>query len=135
MRNGDLLNEDLLLTLRSFEARGAGRVGLGAQDLDYLFTPIALNLNDGNGLAIPIRIKGPWASPRILPDLEAALDLNLEQEKERLKEEAEAKAKAKIAEELNLEVKEGQSLEDAAKEKLEDKVESELRRNLLKIIE
>ena len=77
MKNGDMLNEDLLLALRSFEARGAGRIGIGAQDMDYLFTPIALKLNDGNGVAIPIRIRGPWADPSILPDIGAALDLSL----------------------------------------------------------
>ncbi|NRB04074.1 MAG: AsmA family protein, partial [Rhodobacteraceae bacterium] len=135
MNSGDLTNEDLLLALRSFEARGAGRVGLGAQDLDYLFTPIALNLNDGNGLAIPIRLKGPWSGPRIIPDLEAALDLNLEKEKEKLKQEAEEKAKAKVAEKLNLTPTEGQSLEDAAKEKLENKVQDELKRGLLKLLD
>ena len=107
-------------------------MGLGAQDIDYLFTPVALNLNDGNGLAIPIRIRGPWSGPRIIPDLEAALDLNLEAEKERLKtevkekaREVEADAKAKIAEELG--VAEGENLEDAAKNKLEDEVKKGLR--------
>ena len=132
MDQGNLVNEDLLLALRTFEARGAGRVGLGVQDIDYLFTPIALNLNDGNGLAIPIRIRGPWSGPRIIPDLEAALDLNLEAEKEKLKEQARAAArkveddaKAKIAEELG--VAEGEDLKDAAKNKLENEVKKSLR--------
>ncbi len=122
MTGGDLFNEDLLLALRSFEARGAGRVGLGAQDLDYLFTPVALKLNDGQGLAIPVRIKGPWSGPRILPDLEAALDLNLEAEKERLKDEAEDKLKQKLAEELNLNPDADQSLEDAANQKIAEEL-------------
>ncbi len=132
MTEGNLTNDDLLLSLRNFEARGAGRVGLGVQDIDYLFTPIALKANDGKGLAIPVRIRGPWSEPRIVPDLEAALDLNFEAEKERLKEEAEAAVKqaeedlrSQIAEELGAE--EGQSLEDAAKDKLEDELKKGLR--------
>lgn len=134
MQDGQLYNEDLLLALRSFEARGAGRVGIGPQDLDYLFTPVALKVNEGKGLAIPVRIKGPWSGPRIIPDLEAALDLNLEAEKEKLKAQAEAelkaaeaKAKEKIAEELGVTSESGQSLEDAAKQKIEDEVKKGLR--------
>lgn len=134
MKGGQLYNDDLLLALRSFEARGAGRVGIGPQDIDYLFTPVALKVNEGKGLAIPVRIEGPWSSPRIRPDLEAALDLNLEAEKEKLKAKAEeelkaaeAKAKAKVAEKLGVSSESGQSLEDAAKQKLENEVKRGLR--------
>lgn len=132
MEGGNLQNDDLLLALRSFEARGAGRVGLGAQDMDYTFTPIATSMNDGQGLAIPVRIRGPWSDLSIRPDLEAALDLNLEAEKERLEAEAkakarelEAKAKAKVAEELG--VSEVESVEDAVKNKLEGELKKGLR--------
>ncbi len=129
---GNLQNDDLLLALRSFEARGAGRVGIGGQDLDYLFTPIALKLNEGKGLAIPIRVRGPWSGPRIVPDLEAALDLNLKAETEKLKAQAKAeakkaedKARQKVAEELG--VAPDQDLEDAAKDKLENELKKGLR--------
>lgn len=127
MAEGVLRNEDLLLRLSSFEARGAGVVGLGAQDIDYVFTPVALRANDGQGLAIPIRIRGPWSGPKVLPDLEGALDLNLEAEKERIREEAKEKIEAKVTEKLGLDVKEGQSLEDAAKEKIENELKKGLR--------
>ncbi|MEO9518319.1 MAG: AsmA family protein [Paracoccaceae bacterium] len=127
MKNGDMLNEDLLLALRSFEARGAGRIGIGAQDMDYLFTPIALKLNDGNGVAIPIRIRGPWADPSILPDIGAALDLNLEAEKDRIREEVKDKVKDKVAEKLGVEAEDVGNLEDAAKDKVEDELKKGLR--------
>ena len=134
MNEGNLQNDDLLLALRNFEARGAGRIGLGAQDLDYTFTPVALKLNEGKGLAIPVRIRGPWSDLSILPDLEAAIDLNLEAEKEALKARAEekakaleAEAKAKVQEKLGLQAEEGQSVEDAAKDKLEDELKKGLR--------
>ncbi|MEO9821557.1 MAG: AsmA family protein [Paracoccaceae bacterium] len=126
MQNGDMLNEDLLLALRSFEARGAGRIGIGGQDIDYLFTPIALKLNEGKGLAIPIRIRGPWSDPSILPDLGAAIDLNLEAEKDRIREEAKDKVKAKVAEKLGVQDGAVGNLEDAAKDKVKDELKKGL---------
>ncbi|MEO0400908.1 MAG: AsmA family protein [Pseudomonadota bacterium] len=130
MNGGVLDNRDLLLKLKNYEARGAGVVGLGQQTIDYTFTPVALRANEGNGIAIPVRIRGPWADPSILPDLEAAIDLNIDQKIEEEKAKIEAKAKAavreKVAEELGV-VDEGQSLEDAAKDKVEDKLKDKLR--------
>ncbi|WP_299689520.1 AsmA family protein [uncultured Tateyamaria sp.] len=123
---GVLRNDDLLLSLANYEARGAGQVGLGAQTIDYTFTPVALRANEGTGIAIPVRIRGPWASPSILPDLEAAIDLNFEKEVEQVKQQARDAVRNKVAEELNI-VDEGQDLEDAAKQKLEDEVKKGLR--------
>ncbi|MEM8653442.1 MAG: AsmA family protein [Pseudomonadota bacterium] len=126
MEGGNLFNDDLLVILRSFEARGNGRIGLGSQDIDYLFTPVALKDEDGPDLAIPVRIRGPWANPSILPDLDAAIDLRLDEKLEAEKEALKAKAREKVAEELGV-ADEGQSLGDAAKEKLEDEVKKSLR--------
>ncbi|KIC51232.1 AsmA family protein [Tateyamaria sp. ANG-S1] len=130
MEGGNLFNDDLLVVLRSFEARGNGRIGLGAQDIDYLFTPTALKGEDGPDLAIPVRIRGPWADPKILPDLDAAIDLRLDEkleaEKEALKAKAEQRVREKVADELGV-TDQGQDLEDAAKQKLEDEVKKGLR--------
>ncbi|MEL7099920.1 MAG: AsmA family protein [Pseudomonadota bacterium] len=128
MEGGNLTNDNLLLKLASYEARGKGRVGLGAQDIDYAFTPIALNANQGTGIAIPVRIRGPWSGPRIIPDLEAPIDLNLAAEKEALKDRAEQAVKDKVAEELGVTATDGKSLEEAAKDKLENEVRDGLRR-------
>ena len=124
--DGVLRNDDLLLSLSNYEARGAGQVGLGAQTIDYTFTPVALRANEGTGIAIPVRIRGPWASPSILPDLEAAIDLNLKEEVEQVKEQAREAVRKKVAEELNI-VDEGQDLEDAAKDKLQKEIGRGLR--------
>ncbi|MEL7167628.1 MAG: AsmA family protein [Pseudomonadota bacterium] len=125
MDGGVLRNDDLLLSLANYEARGAGQVGLGTQTIDYTFTPVALRANSGAGVAIPVRIRGPWASPSIVPDLEAAINLNLDEEVERVKDNARQAVRDKVAEELGV-TDEGQDLEDAAK----DKIENELRRGL-----
>ena len=124
--NGVMRNDDLLLELANYEARGKGQVGLGMQTIDYTFTPVALRANEGNGIAIPVRMIGPWSDISIRPDLEAAIDLNFSAEKERVEQQAKDAVRNKIAEELNV-VDEGQDLEDAAKSKLEDEVKKGLR--------
>lgn len=131
MTAGNIQNDDLLLRLASYQARGKGRIGLGQQDMDYTFTPIALNANEGNGIAIPVRITGPWSDLRIIPDIEAAIDLNLGAKKEELKDAAEAKLKAAVEEKLGVKAEDGQSVEDAAKAKAKEKIAKEL----LKIFE
>lgn len=118
MENGNLFNSDLLLRLPVISASGEGRIGLGARDIDYLFTPRTASADSGGGVVIPVRIRGPWADPRIWPDMEKAIDLNLKAEKE----EARQAVEDKIRDELNLPTNEGQSLEDAAKEKLETEI-------------
>ncbi|MEC8293738.1 MAG: AsmA family protein [Pseudomonadota bacterium] len=118
MENGDLQNPDLLLQLPVVTATGKGRVGLGKQDIDYLFTPQLGSLESQGGLAIPVRIKGPWAAPKVWPDLEKAVDLNLKEEKAKAKAELENKVKK----ELGIKQEEGESLEDAAKRTLEDEL-------------
>lgn len=127
---GQVLNEDLQLLLSNFRAEGAGRIGIGPQDMDYTFTPIALRANSGKGLAIPVRITGPWASPRIIPDLGAAFDVDVDGKIEEAKQDARQKVEQKVIEELNIAPQEGQSVEDAVKDKLED----EAKRGLLKLL-
>lgn len=128
MDAGVLRNDDLLLKLSAYEARGEGVVGIAAQTIDYTFTPIALRAKSGAGIAIPVRIRGPWANPRIFPDLEAAIDLNFSEEKERLKEQAEDALRKKIAKELNVSGDAAEDLEGAAQDKLEKKISKGLRK-------
>jgi len=128
---GVAANSDLLMTLPRARATGAGRIGLGAQTIDYLFTPVALEARGGKGLAIPVRIRGPWADPRITADLEQAINLNLAEEKEALQQEAKDKLSQKVEEKLGVEVQEGQSLEDA----IEQKLKEEAAKGLLKLFE
>lgn len=142
MNKGNLFNTDLLLSLPLARARGEGRIGLGARDIDYLFTPTLLEGEDRKGLAIPVRIRGQWANPRITPDLEKAIDLNLKAEKEKLEQKvreerkkledkAQKEINRTIEKELGVTVDEGQSLEDAFQKKLEN----EAAKGLLKLFE
>ena len=119
--DGVLTNEDLLMDLPNVQAKGAGTVGLGQQNIDYTFTPQLKNDTD-TGLAVPVRVKGPWADPKIWPDLEAVVNQNFADEKKQLEE----KAKQAVADKLGVATEEGQSLEDAAKKKLEEEVGNQL---------
>jgi AsmA protein len=128
MDQGNLYNRDLAMSLPLARAEGTGRVGLGARDIDYLFTPVLLEGDNSRGLAIPVRIEGPWASPRIKPDLEKALDLNLKAEREELEKKAEERLEREVQKRLDVTPQEGLSVEDALKDKLKDKAERKLRK-------
>lgn len=120
---GILRNDDLLMLLPNFNATGAGQVNLGARTLDYTVTPKALRVNTSRGgLAVPVRIRGPWADPEIKADLRAAIDLNFAEEKQR----AEDVVRQKIQEELNIAPDDSRSTEDIVKDELENALKREL---------
>lgn len=127
---GNMVGDDLSMSLPLATATGKGRIGLGAQDIDYVFTPVLLQGESRRGLAIPVKIRGPWADPRIWPDLEGALDLNFKQEAEKLeqevKDEVEKEVDRFVEKELGVTREEGQSVEDAIKKEVEDAVVREL---------
>ena len=125
---GVLRNSDLAMLLPNFEATGAGEVNLGAQTLDYTVTPKALRVNKDRGLAVPVRISGPWSDPRIRADVSAAIDLNFREERKRAEERVKRQAEEKLEEELGIVRQEGQSVEDAVKDRVEDKLKEELLR-------
>ena len=54
MQDGVVSNDDLRMKLSLIEATGEGKIGLGQQNIDYLFTPIAAQARDGRGLALPV---------------------------------------------------------------------------------
>jgi AsmA protein len=120
---GILRNDDLLMLLPNFDATGEGQVNLGARTLDYTVTPKALRVNASRGgLAVPVRITGPWADPEIKADLRAAIDLNFAEEKQR----AEDVVRQKIQEELNIAPDDSRSTEDIVKDELENALKREL---------
>jgi AsmA protein len=120
MDQGDLFNDDLLMASPLITAEGAGRIGLGARDLEYRVRPTALRDADGTGgISVPLWITGPWSAPRFALDLEALAQENLKEEARALEDDL----KAKAAEELGQ--LEGESLEDAAKRRLQEELGAE----------
>lgn len=79
IQSGVAKNDDLQLVSPLMRVTGAGSVMLGAQQLDYLLRPkLVASLegqggDDGTGLEIPIRLKGPWVDPQIQPQLDDIL--------------------------------------------------------------
>ncbi|UTS81273.1 AsmA family protein [Phaeobacter piscinae] len=126
MEGGNLLNKDLLLTLRGLRAEGEGRIGLGAQDLDYLFTP-SLQRGDGSTrLSIPVAITGPWSDPKIRPDLKRAL----EPEIDAVEQQAKDRLREKLSEELDTEIAPEQDINEA----IRDRIEKEAKDQLLRLL-
>ena len=114
---GDLFNSDLLMAGPIVSAEGAGRIGLGARDLEYRLRPTALRGADGTGgLSVPLWITGSWAAPSYALDLESLAQENLREEARAVEDDL----KARAAEELGQ--MEGESLEDAAKRRLEEEL-------------
>ncbi|MEM9967619.1 MAG: AsmA family protein [Pseudomonadota bacterium] len=125
---GVLRNDDLKMGLANFETTGRGQVDLGGQTLDYTITPKALRANQGRGVAVPVRIFGPWAAPQIRADLEAALTFNFEEEIDRAEERLKQQVEQKLEEELGVTRQEGQSVEDAIQDRIEERLTEELLR-------
>jgi len=120
MDGGDLFNRDLLMAGPVVSAEGAGRIGLGARDLEYRIRPTALRGADGTGgVSVPLWITGSWAAPSFALDLEALAQENLKDEAKALEDSLKAKAAAE------LDQQEGESLEDAAKRKLQEELGQE----------
>ncbi|WP_243612523.1 AsmA family protein [Shimia aestuarii] len=131
LTSGVMTNNDLLLDLPHVIAKGAGTIGIGARTINYLFTPQIKNEAE-DGLAVPVEIKGSWDNPKIIPRLDKAfgrdIEVDLEEKKDEVREELKSKAKAKLEEKIGtIDTQEGQSTEDAIKQKVEDEVKDKLK--------
>ncbi len=129
MDGGNLTNDDLLMSLDNFRADGSGRVGIGARDIDYLFTPVALRANSGEGIAVPVRIVGPWSDPSIRPDLTKVIEAAAEGKLKDLENDAKTKVLEKVGSELDSTITDTDQIEDV----LKDKLEEEAKKGLLKL--
>ncbi len=73
---GIVTNKDLSLVGPLIRVAGAGTIDMPARSLDYAAMPkVVASLEgqggeDATGFTIPVRIQGPWAKPKVVPDLE-----------------------------------------------------------------
>ncbi|HHK74390.1 MAG TPA: AsmA family protein, partial [Rhizobiales bacterium] len=77
---GIVSNSDLKLNGPLVRLSGEGRVDLPRQYLNYKARPKLVASLEGQGgkenlkgLTIPVKIKGPWSKPKIIPDLKSLL--------------------------------------------------------------
>jgi len=129
MQGGVLSNDDLLLSAPFGELTGAGTVGLGAQVLDYTVVP-RVTAGRGEGLRVPLRISGAWRDPNFSLDLQALAEQELQDEIDALEERATDAAAAA----LGIAPADGQSLEEAAGEELENRLRGEAERQLQRLL-
>lgn len=127
MADGVVSNDDLLMAATFGELTGAGTVDLGQQVLDYTIVPSVI-YGEGSdaGLRVPLRISGYWGDPNYSLDLEALARQELEEEIDALEERATEAA----ADALGVQVEEGQSIEEAAQETLEERLRDEAAQQL-----
>jgi AsmA protein len=123
---GVLSNDDLALKAPLLSAAGKGQVNVGAQTLNYTLTPTALSKADGSGgVQVPLTITGPWAKPKFGLDMNAITGDKVDAAKKDL----ESRAKSEVAKKLGITPQDGQSAQDAVRQKLED----EAKKGLLKL--
>lgn len=139
--DGVALNEDLSLTAPYLVARGSGRLDLGPQTIRYRVLPTVRRAEESEGITVPLLIEGPWADPRIRPDMEYLARQRLEVEREELEararaeaEEARARAeevaRSRLAEELDV-APEALDSREAVEEAIRNRVEEQLLNLLL----
>lgn len=122
IKGGVLMNDDLLLKVSKIQADGTGQIGLGAQTINYLFTPVLGRSEDKPGLSIPVRIQGPWSDLNIRPDLSAAADIKLEE----LENKAKNAVQSKLEAELGVTVGDGEDAKEVLRDAVEDKIKNKL---------
>jgi AsmA protein len=73
--NGNAVTDDLRLISPLLRVAGKGRIGIGQRDLDLALKPKLVSSLTGQGgemsaagLEIPVRLKGPWRTPRVVSD-------------------------------------------------------------------
>ncbi len=80
IKDGVAENQDLKLASPMLRASGAGRIMLGARQIDYTVKPKVVGSLAGQGgplnltgLEVPIRVKGSWDGPSYEPDIAGAV--------------------------------------------------------------
>lgn len=119
INKGVILNEDLSAKSPLLRITGEGMVDLPQEEIDYLLKTVLVGtlkgqggrqLEELQGIPIPIRISGDLTDPGFALDLQAALGEQarerVEQEIEEKKEQVREKVEEKIQEELGEDVKE-----------------------------
>jgi len=125
-------NNDLSITSPDFTAKGEGSINLNSQTIAYKIQALKTyhdGLEHPKAYPLAIRFKGPLNHPKVEPDYDVYLKKLMEQE---LKGELNKKLGKLlgVAEEGDPNAPEGasQNLEDAAKKKLEEKLQKGLKK-------
>lgn len=126
--NGVVANT-LEAALPFIAATGSGTADLLQSTVDYRIKAIitkqpelAGDVSELVGIEIPVSIKGPWASPKIRPEISAVLKQKAKQAVDAAKAEAEARVKEKLEAERRALEEKKEAERKRAEEKLKDKL-------------
>ncbi len=126
---GVFTNDDLVMAASIGQITGAGTVDVGRQVLDYTVIPQVLDGDNSAGIRVPLRISGAWSDPNFSLDLEALAEAELSEQIDALEEQA----TEAVSDALGIDVEEGQTLEEAAVESLEERLAREAEEQLLRL--
>ncbi len=130
IENGVFRSDDLNLQAPALRVGGRGSADLNREFVDYLVNAKLVGSVEGQGsagadelagLAIPVRIKGPFAAPKIDVQLDEMLKARADAEKAKLQAEIAAQKEA-LKQQLEAEKK---ALEEAQRRELEKRKEIE----------
>ena len=122
LQNGELRNDDLRMTAPVLTATGKGVSNIGDQNLDYRVSAKLLEGQTNGGLRVPVIIKGPWRNLKFRLDLESLAKEEFKDEIDQVKTVVEEAVIKKIEEETGVKVDDLNSVEDALKKELENRV-------------
>jgi len=125
VKDGVIINDNLLFASKFVSAQGSGQVGLGQQTLNYRLAPKLLT-GEGKGLTVPLIITGSWANPKFRLDLESLADQKLNIETEKLEDRAKDAVSKALEKQLGVTKEDGQSTEDLLRDKLEQRAKDKL---------
>ena len=138
VEDGVFVNDNLVAELPFLRVTGTGRIDLGAKEVDYsvqariLETPEFMSnaseeeLNDFTEALIPIRIRGPLASPSFRPDIEGLFRQEVERAIEEKRNELETELLNKLLGGESSDEAPAEGEEDEPKD-LEDQLKDQLR--------
>jgi uncharacterized protein involved in outer membrane biogenesis len=130
--NNVMDNNDLAITSADFTAKGEGSINLNSQTIAYKLQALKVyqdNKEHTKAYPLAIRIKGPLGHPKVEPDYDVYLKKLMEQEvKGELNKQIGKLLGAPKETDPNAPSDAPQNLEDAAKKKLEEKLNKGLKK-------
>lgn len=103
IQNGIITNNDLLLQAPQLQANGKGTINLILQQLNYqiMAQPIHPDTHQPDGIAIPVKISGPFANLTIHPDFNAIVQNQIQQQLDKNKDKIKKRVNIIIGKRLN----------------------------------
>lgn len=124
---GRLVSDDLAMQVQRLWARGAGWVELAPRTIDYVVTVQDPAARGGRGLAVPVRLKGPWSAVQVRVDAPEAIEQTFATDRDALEKRVDDAVAEALKERPGVTVDAGETVEDARRHDLENRALDGLR--------